>query len=188
MELNTVAGSYAVHEGAWAVVDGFAGERHVVGVHHAMDEADQLPSGDQARLPFEDRVEETHVKHVRLRRVGELRIVSRPRVVGKRADGVLIVVCRGPLHGADADMARGHARQHRAVEHFLPIDRLAGLRHRQAPGRRNAERVHRLADDVFPEHRSERGAPVAAAGEPRLPGSFELDIQAIAGWRDLLAQ
>ena len=48
--------------------------------------------------------------------------------------------------------------------------------------------MHRLADDVFPEHRSERGAPVAAAGEPRLPGSFELDVQAIAGWRDLFAK
>ena len=153
-----------------------------------MDEADQLPAGNQARLPFEDCVEQADVKHVRLRRIGELRIMSRPRVVGKRADGFLIVVCCGPLHGADADMARGHARQHRAVEHFLAIDRLAGLRHGQAPRRRNAERVHRLADDVFPEHRPERGAPVAAAGETRLPGSFELDVQAIAGWRDLFAK
>ena len=47
-----------VHERARAVVDRLAGEGHVVGVHHAMDEADQLPSGDQARLPLDDRLEE----------------------------------------------------------------------------------------------------------------------------------
>jgi hypothetical protein len=60
-----------------------------------MDEADQLPAGDQARLPSEDRVEQ---RDVRLRRIGELRVVSRPRVVRKRPHGVLVVVCRRPLH------------------------------------------------------------------------------------------
>ena len=85
-------------------------------------------------------------------------------------------------------MARGHARQHCAVEHRLAIDRLARLHHGQAPGGRNAERVHRLADDVFPQHRPERGAPVTPAREPRLPRPFQLNVHAIAGWRDLLAQ
>ncbi len=85
-------------------------------------------------------------------------------------------------------MAGGDARQHRAVEHIVAIDRLAGLRHRQAARRRNAERVHRLADDVFPQHRPERGAPVAPAGKSRSPGAFQLYVQAIAGWRDLLPQ
>ena len=51
-------GIVPVHERARAVVDRFAGERAVVRVHHAMDEADQLPAGNQPRLPFEDRVEE----------------------------------------------------------------------------------------------------------------------------------
>ena len=150
-----------------------------------MDEADQLPAGDQRRLPCEDRVEQ---RDVRLRRIGELRVVSRPRVVRKRPHGFLVVVCRCPLHGADADMARGNARQHGAVEHRLAIDRLARLHHGQAPGGRNAERVHRLADDVFPQHRPERGAPVTPAGEPRLPCPFQLNVHAIAGWRDLLAK
>ena len=114
--------------------------------------------------------------------------MPRPRVVGKRPHGLLVVVCRRPLHGADADMARGHARQHRAVEHRLAIDRLARRHHGQAPRGRNAERVHRLADDVFPQHRPERGAPVTPAGEPRLPCAFQLNVHAIAGWRDLLAE
>ena len=78
-------GIVGVHERARAVVDRFAGERHVVGVHHAVDEADQLPAGDQARLPFEDRLEQ---REVRLRRIGELRVVSRPRVVRERPQGL----------------------------------------------------------------------------------------------------
>ena len=73
-------------------------------------------------------------------------------------------------------------------QHRLPIDRLARLHHGQAPGGRNAERVHRLADDVFPQHRPERGAAVTPAGEPRLPCPFQLNVYAIAGWRDLLAK
>ena len=48
--------------------------------------------------------------------------------------------------------------------------------------------MHGLADDVFPQHRAERGAPVTAAGKPRLPCSFQLNVHAIAGWRDLLAK
>ena len=125
---------------------------------------------------------------VRLRRIGELRVVPRPRVVRQRPRGLLVVVRRRPLHGADADVARGHAREHGALEHRLAIHRLARRHHRQAPGGRNAERVHRLADDVFPQHRPERGAPVTAAGEPRLPRPFQLNVHAIAGRRDLLAE
>ena len=48
--------------------------------------------------------------------------------------------------------------------------------------------MHRLADDVFPEHRPERRAPVTPAGKPRLPCPFQLNVHAIAGWRDLLAK
>ena len=120
--------------------------------------------------------------------VGELRVVPRPRVVRKRPQRLLVVVRRRPLHGADADVARGDAREHGAVEHRLAIHRLARRHHRQAAGGRNAERVHRLADDVFPQHRPERGAPVAAAREPRLPCPFQLNVDAIAGRRDLLAE
>src|SRR5580692_4893875 len=36
-----------LHEGAWAVVDGLAGNRHVVSVHYAMDEAEKHPLRDE---------------------------------------------------------------------------------------------------------------------------------------------
>ena len=41
---------------------------------------------------------------------------------------------------------------------------------------RNAQRGHRLADDVFPQHRPERGAAVAPARERRRAGALELDV------------
>ena len=68
------------------------------------------------------------------------------------------------------------------------MHRLPCGHHGQAPSGRNAERVHRLADDVFPQHRPERGAPVTAPGEPRLSCPFQLDVHAIAGRRDLLTE
>ncbi len=113
--------------------------------------------------------------------------MSRPRVIRERPRRFLVVP-RGPLHGADADVARGHAREHRALEHALAIHGLPRRHHGQAPGGRDAERVHRLADDVFPQHGPERGAPIAAAGEPRLPCPFQLNVDAIAARRDLLAE
>jgi len=48
--------------------------------------------------------------------------------------------------------------------------------------------VHRLADDVFPQHRPEGGAAIAATRVPRLPGTFQLNVDALAGRRDLFAE
>ena len=127
-------------------------------------------------------------REIRLRRIGELRVMPRACVVGERAHRALVAVRRCPLQRADANVAGGHAREHRALEHRLAIDRLARRHHRQAAGGRNAERVHRLADDVFPQHRPERGAPVTAAGIRRRPCPFQLNVDAIAGRRDLLAE
>ena len=52
----------------------------------------------------------------------------------------------------------------------------------------NAERGHRLADDVFAQHRPERGAAVAAARERRRAGPLELDVAADAVGVDDLAE
>ena len=73
-------------------------------------------------------------------------------------------------------------------EHRLAIHRLPGRHHRQAAGGRDAERVHRLADDVFPQHRPERGAAVAAARETRLARALSAGCHAFAGRRDLFAE
>ena len=70
----------------------------------------------------------------------------------------------------------------------LAVDRLARRRDRQAARRRDAEGVHRLADDVLAQHRAEGGAAVAAAREPRPSRPFQLDVEALAGRGDLLAE
>ena len=62
-----------VHERARAVVDRLAGDRHVVGVHHAVDEADQHPLRDQRRLP---RATASQQREVAVGRAGQLRVVA----------------------------------------------------------------------------------------------------------------
>ena len=54
-----------VHERARTVVDGLAGDRHVVGVHHAVDEPDEHPLRDQRGLRGDHPVEEREVRVVR---------------------------------------------------------------------------------------------------------------------------
>ena len=39
-----------IHEGAGAVINRLAADRHIVGIHHAMDEADMKPLRDQLSL------------------------------------------------------------------------------------------------------------------------------------------
>ena len=51
-----------LHEGARSVVDGLAGDRHVVGVHHPVDEADEHPPGHQRRLRRDHRLEQREVR------------------------------------------------------------------------------------------------------------------------------
>ena len=85
------------------------------------------------------------------------------------------------LEGADADVARGDAGQHGAGQERLAHH--ASRRSITAASARvvgNAERRHRLADDVFAQHRPERGAAVAAAREGRRAGALELDVAAHA--------
>jgi hypothetical protein len=125
-----------------------------------VNEADGLPARDQRRLPRKDGPEQGQMRFVG---IDDLRIVPRARVVGQSAERRLILVRRCPLHGADANMAGSDAREHRPLEHRFAIDRLPRRDHRKAARRRNAEGVHRLADDVFPQHRAERCAAISAA-------------------------
>ena len=48
--------------------------------------------------------------------------------------------------------------------------------------------MHRLADHVLAQHRPERRASVAAAGERRAPGPFEVEVEACAVGTDDLAE
>src|SRR5689334_5661248 len=78
---------------------------------------------------------------------------------------------------ADADVTLCDAREHRTwQEAILPQDVLA----RRDDGERtrggDAEREHGLADDIFPQHRTKRGAAIAIAGKRRWPGALQLYV------------
>ncbi len=46
----------------------------------------------------------------------------------------------------------------------------------ERPGRGDAQRVHRLADDVFAQHRADRGQAIAAARERRRSRTLEVNV------------
>ena len=50
-----------LHERTGAVVDALAGDRHVVGVHDAVDESTQHPLRQERRLRVDDRLEEGEI-------------------------------------------------------------------------------------------------------------------------------
>jgi hypothetical protein len=59
---------------------------------------------------------------------------------------------------------------------------------RERARRRDAERVHRLADQHLAQHRPDRRLAVAAARERRSPRALEGDVAALAGAVDHLAE
>ena len=44
-------GIIGIHEGAGAVINRLTADGHIIGIHHAMDEADMQPLRDQLSLP-----------------------------------------------------------------------------------------------------------------------------------------
>ena len=124
----------------------------------------------------------------RPRLAGQVGVVARDRVLGQLAHAVDIAAGGEELERADADMAGGHARQHRTGQHHLAHHRLAGRDHRQRARGRDAERVHRLADQHLAQHRPERRLAVAAARERRAARALQRDVAAPAGAVDHLAE
>jgi pyridinium-3,5-biscarboxylic acid mononucleotide sulfurtransferase len=57
---------------------------------------------------------------------------------------------------------------------------LAGGDHGERPGGGDAEGVHRLADEVLAQHRTDGGLAVAAAGERRAARALEVEVAAAA--------
>ena len=112
--------------------------------------------------------------------LGGVGIVPGDDVIGQPPHAVGIAARGKELEGADADVARRDARQHRAGQRRLAHHDLAGHDRGERSRGRNAERGHRLADDVFAQHRTERGAAIAAARKRRRARALELDVAADA--------
>ena len=168
-----------VHEGAGAIVDGLAGNGHVVGVHDAVDKAHPQPAGDEGRLADDHRPQQVRVGSI----TGpHLRIVAVNHVVGQVAERLGIATRLKVLEGAHPHMTARHPRQHRPGKATgVAKDRLAGGDRRQGAGGGDAQGRHVFADQVLTQHRSQPGPAVTPAGEGRAAGTLELDVQALAG-------
>jgi hypothetical protein len=139
-----------VHERAWAVVDGLAGDGHVVGIHHAVNETNQHPLRDEFGLRANYRIEE---RAIGLFGPRGFRVMPGDDVVGQQLYALDVALRREELERADPDMAGGHPRENRTGERLLTQHGLAGQDGGQRAGRRDAERRHRFADDVFAQDR-----------------------------------
>ena len=167
-----------VDERAGAVVDGLAGQGHVVRVHHTVHEADEHPAGDELGLRGDHRLVE---RERGVLGVGGVRVVAGDGLVDDPAQhlrGVrLLGEGRGVLGRADAQVRRGRPGQHRARQHGFAADRVARGDDGERPRGRHAEGVHRLGDHVLAEHGAEHGLPVGvAAREGRATGALEMQV------------
>jgi hypothetical protein len=108
-------GIVGFHESAWPVVDGLARDRHVVGIHDAMDEPHVHPLRDQRRLALGDTAQQ---RQVGLRRRREGRVVAGDRVVGQLSYAIDAAVRAVELERADPDVAR--CRRASALRRAVP--------------------------------------------------------------------
>ena len=119
---------------------------------------------------------------------GGVGVVARERVGGER-DQRLAIPARGEeLERAHAEVARRHAGEDRARQHLFAHDALARRRDGEGARGRDAQRRHRLADEVLAQHGAERGASVAAARKRRPSRALELDVAPPSVLADDLAQ
>ena len=137
-----------------------------------MDEPHQQPARDQFRLPSDHRFQECSVAR-------GSRVMPRDRIVRERPDAVGILAGGEILEGADADVAGGDAGDDGAGQVGLADHGFAGRDGGQRPRGGDAEGVHGLGDQIFPENGAERGAAVPAAGEGGAAGALELDVAAL---------
>ncbi len=98
-----------VHERAWAVIDRLARHRHIIRVHHTVNESNEQPFCAELRLSRDNAVE--HRAHF-VWRGRSLRIMTHDDVVGEDLQRLNIFAHCEILKRSDADMACGHARQY----------------------------------------------------------------------------
>ena len=171
-------GREAVHEGARPVVDRLPGDRHVVRVHDPVDETRQHPLRDQVRLRPHHAAQQAQRRDGLLTGLGPVAV---DRVLDQVSHGIGAQMPRGVLERADPQMARGRAREDRAAlghgaaaQHGPPR-----LDHGQAARGRDAQGVHRLADQQLTQHRAQRCPAVAAACQGRGADALEMQITEI---------
>ena len=129
-----------VHEGAGTIVDRLAGNGHVVGVHHAVDEAHRLPLRHQGDLACDDPAQHQPVG-VELRILSgfgvDVRKMPFDGVVGKRLQRGDVPQGCSILEGGDPDMALGGSGQHGPGFRSATMDAVARGDDRETARRRD---------------------------------------------------
>ena len=120
----------------------------------------EQPLRHQAGLARDHSLEEGAIGLGGGRRTG---VVTCDRVVGEQPQGLEIAPRGEELERADTDVAGGDAGQHRTRQRRLAIHLFAGGDDRERARGGNPQGRHRLAHDVFPQHRPECGTPIAVA-------------------------
>ena len=175
----------SVDERAGTIVDRFARDGHVVGVHHPVDKAHMDPLRNQSSLTGLHLPEQFKIA---IFGTFDLGIVARDGVVGQLPDPRVIAPCSEELKRADPQMRGRDPRQHRTL--FRPVlaqYRFAGGRGRKRAGGGDAKGVHRLAHQVFAQHRAKHGLAVTATRKRRLARAFQVQVTAVSVAVDQLA-
>ena len=125
-----------------------------------MNEPDEQPASDELRLSRRDKFQQGGIRTVA---VGRLRVMSGDHMIGEQAKPLQVAASGEELERADPNVARRHSREKSAGQESLARHCFSGYHGGERTRRRNAQRDHRFAYDIFPQHRSERGAAIAAA-------------------------
>ena len=118
-----LGGVILVHEGARAVIDGLARYRGVVGVHDAVDEADQEPARDQVGLARDHAVQKGMVGTVGMCQIG---VVPADHMIRQPPYALRIATHRKILERSDTNVAGCDAGEDGARQRCLAQYALAG--------------------------------------------------------------
>src|SRR4029450_10244698 len=102
-----------IHESAWAVIDSLTGDRHIVGVHHTMDESHMHPAGNERRLFVAHSLEQSEVG---VRVALQLRVMAIDDIIGQATNFGLLTAGGEKLEGTRTDVAGSNAGPKRAPQ------------------------------------------------------------------------
>jgi hypothetical protein len=174
-----VVGVEGVHEAERAVVEGQAEDGHVVGVHHAVHEADRLPVAISSPVRRPTSASSASYGFAASRHSGRKRV---DHVIGElaQADHLALV---GQCSKEPKRMKLGARRVTTAAVSVVFAAHRGSSRadHAQGPGGGYAEGGHGLGTEEFADARAQHGTTVGEARVGRLPGALELDFPAAAG-------
>jgi hypothetical protein len=163
-----------IEEAEGSVVDRESEDRHVVGVHDAMAEADRLPLRQQLCRSPRHRLEQRECRLRGLAARGVVRVDDEVHELLQRP-----MVLRGVgevLEVAEADEAGRHARAHRCGLDRLASHRLGRRRDAQRTRRGHAQGMHRLGAEELADRRAQHRAAVAHARVGREAAALQLDL------------